>query len=409
MRRLPLFLTVLVLFPLAGMTQDMRSITGQLRYLDRMALPEDATVLVEVTGADGALVSETRQSTSGQQVPLPFAVDVTTSDDVFVRAGIALGADMIWLGDPVLVMDDAPLDLVLHRYQPLGFSAAYRCGAQMVRTGSADDALVMDTGTARIILQAVATASGARYDASDDSGSFFWSRGDSALVAVDGVELPECQLSLPPVSDAYVARGNEPFWTATVAEGVMTITRLGQSDLAYPVSDAGLQADGAIFVTADTNARLLRDNRICHDDMSGMPFPETVTLTLGNDVFTGCGGDARDLLTGRTWVVTETAGAAVPEDIRVTLGFDIAGRVAGGGGCNRWFAGYELSGEGLRFTQAGATRMACAADQMAQEQRFFDALEQVSGFEIDADGGLVLLGMAGQVIRAQAATDGSAP
>lgn len=409
MRILPALLTTFALLPMAGLAQDPRPVTGQVSYLDRMALPDDAVLLVEVTDLDGHLLSETRLPTAGAQVPVSFSVDVATPDDVMLRAGITLGADLVWLGDPVRVADDAPLDLLLQRYQPIGFNATFRCGDRIVQTGFADDALVLDTGTARVTLQAVATASGARYDAADDPGTFFWNRGGSALVSVDDVELPECQITLPPVTGAYVARGNEPFWTAAVANGVLTISRPEMAELALPVNDAGFQMDGAIFVTANGSAGLLRENRLCHDDMSGMPYPETVTLTLGSDTFTGCGGDSRDLLIGRNWLVREIAGENLTEDIRITLAFDRAGRVAGAGGCNRWFAGYALTGEGLSFSHQGATMMACADDQMLQERRFFDALDQVSGFEIDADGALILFGIAGRMIMAEAATDGSAP
>ena len=405
MRHLTALIASVVLFPLAGAAQEMRSVTGQVRYLDRMALPDDAVVLVQVTTADGQLLSETRLPTTGQQVPLPFAIDVqlgadeAMGDGLVVRAGINLGADLVWLGGPVPVADD-PVDLVLGRYQPIGFNATFRCGDQVVQTGFADDALVMDTGAARVILHEVAAASGARYDSPDDPGTFFWNRGDTALISIADVELSECRVTLPPVTAAYVARGNEPFWTATIDDGAMTITRPGVDDLSFSVTDAGLRSDGAIFVTANSSASLIRDNAVCHDDMSGMPYPETVTLTLGEDEFTGCGGDSRDLLTGRTWVVNNLAGEAVPEDIEITLAFDAAGNVAGLGGCNNWFAGYTLTGEGLAFTQPGATMMACADPAMTQERAFFDALEQVNGFDIADDGSLVLIGMGEPLIRA---------
>ncbi|WP_322892747.1 MULTISPECIES: META domain-containing protein [unclassified Yoonia] len=408
MRPLPALLTALVCLPLSALAQDIRSITGQVRYLDRMALPEDAVVLVEVTDIEGQLLSEIRLPTDGQQVPVPFVIDLLTPDDVMVRAGITLGADLVWLGDPVLVADE-PVDLVLQRYQPIGFNATFRCGDQIVQTGFADDALVMKTGPARVILQAVATASGARYDSMDDPGTFFWNRGEVAQISVADVALPECHVALPPVTAAYVARGNEPFWTVTVDDGLMTIARPGLDEKAFPVTDAGFEPDGAIFVTADTSASLLREDRVCHDDMSGMPYPETVTLTLGADTFTGCGGNSRDLLTDRLWVVSEIVGESVAEDIRISLSFDASGRVAGTTGCNHWFAGYEVSGEGLNITHPGATMMACADVAMAQERRFLDALAQVTGFEIAPDGALILHGMSGPLIRAQATTAGSAP
>lgn len=408
MRALPALMTSLLLLPAGVVAQDLRAVSGSVSYLDRMALPDGAVVLLQVTGSDGRMLSETRLPTTGQQVPVPFSIAVGTADDVSVRAGITIGAELVWLGDPQPA-GDGPVELVLDRYQPLGFNATYRCGAQILQTGYAGDALVMDTGTARLVLQPVATASGARYDGLDDPGTYFWNRGDSAMVSIADVELPQCRLTLPPVDAPYLARGNEPFWSVAIDAGSMTIGRLGLDDLVLPVTGAGLQADGAIFVTGGDRARLLRDNSICSDSMSGMPYPETVTLTLGDDVLTGCGGDSRDLLTGQTWVVRQIADDVLPDDIRITLGFDPSGNVAGAAGCNRWFAGYDLTGEGLSLTQPGATMMACDAAIMTQERAFLDALATISGFAIDESGALVMTAQEQPLITAIPATDGSAP
>jgi heat shock protein HslJ len=80
--------------------------------------------------------------------------------------------------------------------------------------------------------------------------------------------------------------------------------------------------------------------------------------------------------------------------------------MAGSGGCNRWFASFDLMGEGLGIGPAGATMMACAPPVMDRERRFFAALAKVTGFDIGADGALILLGPEGAVITARALTDG---
>jgi heat shock protein HslJ len=391
MHRLTIALTFAACLPAALAAQETRNITGQVTYLDRMALPDDALLLVEVSDSAGDLIAEIRQPSAGNQAPLSFAVDVPDlGEDPVLRAGIVLGADLVWLGDPVTAHADRPAELILRRYQPIGFNATYRCGDDLVRTGHADDALVMDTGTMRVTLQPVATASGARYDAVDDPGTFFWNRGASALVSVADQDWPDCQIALPPMTDVYSAFGTEPFWNVALLDGVMTVTRLDQDDLALHITEAGLTQDGAITVSANGGATLLRENALCRDAMAGMSFPETVTLTLGDTVLQGCGGDSRDLFIGRDWAVTDIAGMVVPDDIDVSLRFDRAGRVAGAAGCNRWFASYDLTGEGLMIGQAGATMMACADGQMAIERAFLDALEQVSGFQISDDGALIL-------------------
>lgn len=415
MHRLIAFLIPVLILPALVLAQDSRTVSGQVSYLDRMALPEDAVLLVEVLGTDGRLQTEARLPTRGQQVPVPFAVAVNTTADVILRAGVMLDQNLVWLGDPVMAASDAAVELLLRRYQPMGFSTTFRCGDLLVQTGFAGDALIMDTGAARMTLQPVPAASGAKYAVQDTPDTSFWNRGDAALVTLEGTTLPECRVSLPAAQTPYTARGNEPFWNATVADGTLLLARLGmEDDLRLTVADASLRDDGAITVTATDSARalravLVRENVICRDTMTGVPYPETVSLSLGDETITGCGGAAAGLLTQRTWVVTRFAGAEVMSGTRVTLGFDTTGRVAGSSGCNRWFAGYDLTGESLTIRQSGATMMACPEHYMAQERAFITALTQVRGFDIDDTGALLLLGSDGPVITATVARDGSAP
>ncbi|WP_019955735.1 META domain-containing protein [Yoonia vestfoldensis] len=408
-----LLAVLIALLPIVAFAQGSRTVSGQVSYLDRMALPPDAVLLVEVLGTDGRLIADARMPTDGQQVPVPFAVQVRAQSDVILRAGIMLGFDLVWLGDPVMAVGDAGVDLQLYRYQPLGFTATFRCDDLVVRTGFAGDRLIVDTGAARLVLDPVPVASGARF-AAVDSDTSFWSRGDTATITLNGTDVPECRLSLPEPRTAYTARGNEPFWTVTVDAGALTLTRLGMEDLTLPVTEATLQEDGAIIVIATDSERgqravLQRDAMICRDSMTGLPYPETVSLAMGDEMITGCGGSVGGLLQKRTWVVDRILDEDVLSSSRVTLGFDAGGRVAGSSGCNRWFAGYQLTGETLNIRQSGATMMACAGQVMAQERLFFAALAQVTGYDIDDGGALVLLGPDGPVITARAATDGSAP
>jgi heat shock protein HslJ len=137
--------------------------------------------------------------------------------------------------------------------------------------------------------------------------------------------------------------------------------------------------------------------------MTGMPHPETVSLSMGDHTITGCGGAPVSLLTGRTWVVEDIGGGGLIDSSNVTLSFGTHGRVAGSGGCNRWFAGFELTGESLSIGQAGSTLMACPEALMTQERRFFEALAQVTGFDIDETGALLLTGGDGTLLLARAA------
>lgn len=402
----------------AAAAQGYRTVSGTVSYLDRMALAPDAVLLVEVVGHDLRLEAEARLPTGGRQVPVPFAIDIPEGAEGTLRAGLATGGTVVWLSAPVALVLGGPDDLgqiMLARHQPMGFVARYRCGDAPVRLGfTVQGQAVMEADGARRLLEPVPAASGARYEAEGDPGTFFWSRGDAALVGLGGVDLPECRLALPLDETPWRAGGNEPFWSVTIAQGAMTLTRPGMDDLALDVQDAVLTEAGDILVTAThpdegLRAVLRRQPVVCRDSMTGLPHPETVELSFDDQMLEGCGGAPADLLIGRTWVVEDIAGTGLIDGTRVTLGFGTEGRVAGSGGCNRWFAGYELTGEGLSIGPAGATMMACAPALMAQERRFFEALAQVTGFDLDATGALVLLAAEQPSLTLRAATDGSAP
>lgn len=61
------------------------------------------------------------------------------------------------------------------------------------------------------------------------------------------------------------------------------------------------------------------------------------------------------------------------------------GRVAGHGGCNRFFGGYKLEGESLRFSALGSTKMACPGEIGKLEQALFNALGLVKRFKHSED------------------------
>lgn len=410
MRHLIRLALCLGLLPAVAMAQDLRMLSGSVAYRDRIALPPGATLLVEVRGPDQSLVTELRLPTDGRQVPIPFALPAVDAAGATLRAGIMAGAELAWLGDPVPVPPDAQDlgQIPLSRPGPMVFPTTYLCGDRVIRTGLAGDRLIVDMGHTRMALSPVPAASGARYAADGDPATLLWSRGDGAQVTLSGVALPECRIALPPPERPVTAQGNEPFWTATLGAGELLLRRLGREELGLPITATTLAEDGAITVTADDPARALRAVMIrqpvlCHDTMTGMPYPDTVSLSIGDETLTGCGGDPAALLTGRTWQIDGIDGTAPPKDATATLTFHPDGRATGTGGCNRWFAGYSLTGEGLTFQQAGATMMACAPDVMEAERRFLEALGRVTGFDIDPDGALILhAGDAAPILAARA-------
>jgi heat shock protein HslJ len=86
---------------------------------------------------------------------------------------------------------------------------------------------------------------------------------------------------------------------------------------------------------------------------------------------------------------------------RLTLAFDADGRVSGRGGCNTFTGRYVLSGEALTIHEAVFTQKACVSALMAQEARFIGLLREVSGFDINGQGALVLLAGARRALLAR--------
>lgn len=96
-------------------------------------------------------------------------------------------------------------------------------------------------------------------------------------------------------------------------------------------------------------------------------------------------------LVGSHWRAERIDGEPVLADATPTLAFVESDRVAGSGGCNRFFGGVTFSDGGrLKFGALASTKMACAPPVLDQEQRFLDALAASTHYRVD--GALVLSG-----------------
>lgn len=88
------------------------TITGEITYLQRIALPDDAVAIVELRPvglADGAPVTAAwRHAMKGSQVPVPFTMQVerdrlSTVANPMLRAGIEVDGKLAWLSELVPV------------------------------------------------------------------------------------------------------------------------------------------------------------------------------------------------------------------------------------------------------------------------------------------------------------------
>ncbi len=120
-------------------------------------------------------------------------------------------------------------------------------------------------------------------------------------------------------------------------------------------------------------------------------------------------------LAGTAWTLVgfETDAGVIPAAVAAaTLAFaadgEKAGRLSGSGGCNRYFASYTLTGGRLTIGSMGSTRMMCGPDRMAQEDRFFQALQAAERYELRGDE--LLIAYAGGMLRfARAAAPAGSP
>ena len=198
-------------------------------------------------------------------------------------------------------------------------------------------------------------------------------------------------------------RGNEPNWRVDLGEDAVVLTTMEATLRAgAPVLDATF-ADGAVLYVArgdEGEIAVKVTNRVCTDNMSGMPSPYRVQVWAEGRELQGCGGEPVELLLGQ-WTVDAIAGQPLLKDAPVTLDFGDDGSLSGSSGCNRLATSYELTGESLSIRQGAGTMMACDQPIMDQERAFLDLLSQVNLFGIADDGALLLKAPDGRAIRAR--------
>lgn len=203
----------------------------------------------------------------------------------------------------------------------------------------------------------------------------------------------------------WTARGNEPGWTITLDGTTLSyVYAYGEGRYEAPQPEAEAVEGGKRYSTADGVLAVTVLDTICTDDMSGMPYPQTVTVQMEDARVQGCGGETKDLIEGE-WEVIELNGPPIMAGTQITMLIEAdippapgqqlqyvpgKGGVTGKAGCNQYGAEYTLTGEGISFGDAFHTEMACEPEIMAQEADFLDALAHVTVLSFDAGGELEL-------------------
>jgi heat shock protein HslJ len=227
-------------------------------------------------------------------------------------------------------------------------------------------------------------------------------------VAVEPAAVP-AETAAPVVEPATVdvpakwtARGQEPGWILTIENGNADFTyAYGEQNHKAVLAAATAVEGGYEYLEGPGGLAVTVLAKPCADVMSGLPYPETVTVALGEEVFQGCGGETEALLAGE-WQVETIQGERLVEGSAVTMVFDPeTDNVGGKSGCNSYGAGYTLTGEGITFGDAFSTEMACAGPLMTQESAFLKALAGITMFSVDESGVLLMDGPDGERITAR--------
>lgn len=293
-----------------------------------------------------------------------------------------------------------------------------RCGDLDIAFRPAQDSASLEMHGLSIPLTPVKAASGARYTGSSGAETVdYWDKGDEAQLTIGEREYPTCRQpgeTPDSASDSdtsseandlsYRASGNEPAWSLEVGPAAMVLVldagqrRVKGSPL-LRISRDGLQEYTAHAAEAAMQATVTP--KICRDSMSGLPRPDRVEVSFGDEHWSGCGGDPESLLVGEEWQIVEVGGAPVLPGVPVTLRFQPDGALTGKTSCNSLTSRFSMSGEGLRLSPLVTTKMACAEPVMQQEKAVLAILADAPKHDFDAQGRLLVRASGGGQLLAE--------
>lgn len=212
---------------------------------------------------------------------------------------------------------------------------------------------------------------------------------------VDGIVSYRGRIALPPGAQLHVSLVALSSATPVVGAGAIIPTR-GQGPLSFTLNIRTDLAPGAYGIIAEIRQGqrpLMRNNNPVPVDLSsGQPVEVTVSPMLVAQSPTPPAPPSE--LIDIVWTVTSVGGRPIMGDRPLTLSMAADQRAGGNGGCNDYFAEARIEDDAMSFGPAAATRMACAADIMAQEAAYFAALAAVASYELDGNS-LRLLDAAG--------------
>jgi uncharacterized membrane protein len=178
--------------------------------------------------------------------------------------------------------------------------SVYECsdGYRFTVAVDTDSALLL-LHTGPVSLPAARSASGARYQNEDAE---FWSKGEEALLRINGIERRGCVSDRPAAIREgarlrgvdYRAMGNEPGWHLEITNSGISryVGDYGATVVEYPTPPPGDgHGDGAItYVWADDGFRIAISLRPepCQDTMADVDYPWTASVDVNGRKLNGC-------------------------------------------------------------------------------------------------------------------------
>lgn len=323
------------------------TISGTFAYRERIATPPDATaqvVLQDVSRADAPAVVLARHDIdlNGKSPPFAYSMSVDHDElDVRMRYAVQIqirgrNDRLLWITDTAYLIDpsggDQELDPIMlvrvaehttnDQDQPMhpaqtGRTSVFVCtGSEgegfsfSTKTGPGELAVWLPdrftekaaTDTYQVLGQ-VRAASGTKYQSDD---VMVWIKGDEAMLIVTGTTFRGCtfdpaasvQEDAPRHGIDFRATGQEPGWTLEIQSGdrITFVHDYGAQQVVVPAPEPDSDPSGVVTYQARTEAHDLSvalENSQCTDSMSGETFPVSVTVTLDETVYRGCGRELR--------------------------------------------------------------------------------------------------------------------
>lgn len=226
-----------------ALATDIRPVSGQIMVLERMALPDDMTIIVDLSTTEDTGLAATRLPSEGAQSPFDFVIDAPTDMDTVLRVGLRAWDDTLWLSEPIAIAAGTnPIDLgsirVL-RVPPMGFASLLACGNTLVEIGFLPEALRIRLNEQVISMEPQPAASGALFVSPENAATSIHMKGDTALLRIDGAELSECRLLRPAVD---------------FTQGVWNISSISDKPTVFPSrTEFVFYPDGRLSATVGCN------------------------------------------------------------------------------------------------------------------------------------------------------------